>query len=166
MNTWPPLTTGVPIKWLRLARPPSTYFDSLGLQSNFQSNSDLPSLLPLGLKLYNQPSPPPNSTCGTPPSTAYAGLDHWPCSTLVPGELSVQMTLPVFLSRATKLGALGAGRLICPSSTPLDVLTNSRSPAAVTEQLAMLCCETPSCFIMLSFQMTSASSVSSTPMTL
>ena len=63
---------------------------------------------------------------------------------LVPGELSVQSTLPVFLSMAMKLGAAGAGRLTCPSSTPFEVLTNSMSPAAVTEQLHMLCCETPS----------------------
>ena len=55
---------------------------------------------------------------------------------------------------------------MCPSSTPFEVLTNSRSPAAVTEQLAMLCCEMPSCFIMFSRQMTSASSVSSMPITL
>ena len=44
---------------------------------------------------------------------------------------------------ATNDGAFGAGRLMCPSSTPLDVLTKRMSPDAVTEQLHMLCCEMP-----------------------
>ena len=77
---------------------------------------------------------------------------------LRPGDLSVQRTLPVFLSMAKKLGASGAGMSLCSSSTPFDVQTNSTSPAPVTEQLHMLCCETPSSFIMSKTQMTSASS--------
>ena len=75
----------------------------------------------------------------------------------LPGELSVHSTLPVFLSMARKLGASGAGTNLCSSSMPLDVQTNSTSPAAVIEQLLMLCGETPSSFIMSTTQMTSAS---------
>ena len=99
--------------WLRVPRPPRQYFDSLGLRRTSRAVSALPSSLGSPRKLYSQPSPPANITCGTPPSTAYAGLDHWPCRMLVPGELSVQNTLPVFLSTARKLGACGAGRLMC-----------------------------------------------------
>jgi len=47
---------------------------------------------------------------------------------------------------------------MCPSSTPLLVLTKRKSPALVTLQEHMLCCETPSCFIMSSTQTMSASS--------
>ena len=51
---------------------------------------------------------------------------------------------------------------MCPSSTPLPVITNSQSPWPVTLQEHMLCCETPSCFIMSSIQTTSASSSATT----
>src|SRR3954463_104195 len=100
-------------------------------------------------------------TCGVPPSTAYAGDDHWPCKMLRPGDLSVHSTFFVFLSRAMKLGACGAGMPLCASSTPFDVHTKSLSPALVTEQSAMLCCDTPSSFIMSKTQTTSASSLCS-----
>src|SRR3954470_229422 len=121
----------------RVPRPPSSSTASFGLISNFQSSS----LVLSALKLYTQPSPPPKITCATPPMIATAGLDHWPCRMFLPGELSVQYNSPVFLFIATKLGALGAGIVMCASSTPLLVLTNRMSPQLVTEQLHMLCCE-------------------------
>src|SRR3569833_470828 len=151
---------------LRVPRPPRMYFDSFGFASKRHSSVGLPSLPSLASKLYSQPSPPANTTCGTPPSVAMQGLDHWPCRMLSPGEASVQMILPVCLFTHRKLGALGAGRFTCVSSTPLLVQTNSRSPRAPIEQLHMLCCETPSSFIMSYDQMTSASSLSSTVMIL
>ena len=58
----------------------------------------------------------------------------------------------MFLLTQMKLGASARGIAMWLSSTPLDVLTNSKSPAAVTEQLHMLCWDTPSWFIMSSFQ--------------
>src|SRR3954447_5310791 len=91
---------------------------------------------------------------------ATAGLDHWPCRMFLPGELSVQYNSPVFLFIATKLGALGAGIVMCASSTPLLVLTNRMSPQLVTEQLHMLCCEVCSLPIMSSTHTTSASPLS------
>ena len=48
-----------------------------------------------------------------------AGEDHCPCRMFSPGEWSAQTSLPVFLSRAMKLGASGAGTFWCDSSTPL-----------------------------------------------
>src|SRR5574340_539433 len=42
---------------------------------------------------------------------------------------------------------------------PFDVFTNNRSPAEVMPQLHILCCCTPSCFIMFSTQITLGSSV-------
>src|SRR5487761_328306 len=100
-------------------------------------------------------------TCGTPPSSPAAGLDHCPCKTFSPGEPSAHSTLPVRLSSAIKLGACGAVILTWLSSTPLDVQTNNTSPQAVTEQLAMLCWRTPNWPIISNCQMTSASSNSS-----
>ena len=46
-----------------------------------------------------------------------------------------------------------------PLVDAVRVLRNRTSPASVTEQLAMLCCETPSCFIMSSDQISFGSSV-------
>ena len=40
----------------------------------------------------------------------------------------------MFLSMQMKLGAFGDGKLMCDSSWPLLVLTNSRSPKLVTLQ--------------------------------
>src|SRR5579872_5371949 len=110
-------------------------------------------------KLYNQPSPPAKSTWSTPPRLPHAGEDHCPCMMLFPGELSVHMTAPVCLFNARKLGALGCAITLCASSTPFEVLTNSTSPRAVTEQLHALCGEAPSLPIMSIFQMMSASSL-------
>src|SRR5258708_2073344 len=42
---------------------------------------------------------------------------------------------------------------------PFEVLTNKRSPTEVTPQLHMLCCCTPSCFIISSTQIAFGSSV-------
>src|SRR5260370_13746341 len=78
---------------------------------------------------------------------------------LLPGDLSLQITSPVFLFIARKLGALGRATSLCASSTPLDVLTKSTSPIAVTEQLHALCGEAPSLLIMSIFQTMSASSL-------
>src|SRR5436190_11950303 len=62
---------------------------------------------------------------------------------------------------AMKLGASGAGTMLCASSTPLLVFTNRMSPQLVTEQLHMLCCDVPyGGSIMLSTHTTSASSLS------
>src|SRR4029078_9426397 len=47
------------------------------------------------------------------------------------------------------------------SSTPLPLFTKIISPAPVIEQLHMLCCWLPSCFIISSTQITSASLSSS-----
>ena len=54
-------------------------------------------------------------------------------------------TLPVFLFTAIKLGALGCGMLMCPSSTPLLVMTNKRSPTISGEHTARLCGKTFNC---------------------
>ena len=67
---------------------------------------------------------------------------------LLPGDLSVHRTLPVFLSMAKKAGGVGRREVDVATSTPLDVQTNSMSPTQQIEQLHMLCCETPSCAIM------------------
>src|SRR5688572_18234403 len=77
----------------------------------------------------------------------------------LPGEPSAHSTLPVFLSMAMKLGAAVLGMLIWLSSTPLDVQTKSRLSATVTEQLHILCWETPCSAIMSKLQITSASSL-------
>src|SRR5436190_154513 len=62
---------------------------------------------------------------------------------------------------AMKLGASGAGTMLCASSTPLLVFTNRMSPQLVTEQLHMLCCDVPyGGSIMLSTHTTSASPLS------
>ena len=57
----------------------------------------------------------------------------------LPGELSCQTTLPVFLFTAIKLGALGAGTFSLFSSWPLDVSRNSKSPQIAGDELAILC---------------------------
>ena len=75
------------------------------------------------------------------------------------GALLVHNTLPVSRFIAMKLGALGAGMPRCSKLTPLEVLTNNTFPAQVTEQLHMLCWETPSFFIMSNSQIRSASSL-------
>ena len=71
--------------------------------------------------------------------------------------LSINLTLGKFfchfssclvLSRAIKLGAFGAGMLMCPSSTPLLVITNRVSLTSNGEEVARLCGKTPSSFIM------------------
>src|SRR5580765_7237802 len=138
--------TGVAISGLRVARS-SLYSDVLGLQSNFQSSFDLPPS-PLMSKPYSQPSPPAKIACSTPPSTPHAGDDHCPCMILLAGDLSLHSTSPVILFIARKLGAFGWATTLCASSTPLDVLTSSTSPQAVTEQLHALCGDAPSLPIM------------------
>ena len=76
--------------------------------------------------------------------TAKAGEDHWPCR-MLPARRVVgpDQLARCVLSRAMKLGASGAGTVLCNSSTPLEVPTSSSSPAAVTEQQVMLCGTTP-----------------------
>ena len=69
-------------------------------------------------------------------------------------------TLPVYLFTARKLGALGAGMTLCPSSTPLPVTTNTMSPSIAGEHADMLCGKTPNSLIMSSFQTTSPSILS------
>ena len=130
-----------------------SHFDVLGIASNFQSSLALPLPSPCGVEAVEPAVAAAEDHLrhaaehgvGRATTIGRAG-----CS--VPGELSVHSTLPVFLSSARKLGASGAGMLMCDSSTPLDVLTNRMSPAAVTEQLHMLCCEMPSSFIMSNTQ--------------
>src|SRR5215469_5310520 len=73
-------------------------------------------------------------------------------SSLADGSLSFHSTLPVFLSTAMKLGAAGEGMLMCPSSTPLLVTRNSRSPTMRGEEVDRLCGKTSSSFIMSSCQ--------------
>src|SRR4030088_2986879 len=75
----------------------------------------------------------------------------------LPGSLFVHFTAPVFLSNAMKLGALGFGTFLCPSSTPLPVVTNTVSPMIKGEQAERLWGNTPRYFIMSSRQITSAS---------
>src|SRR5580704_16027912 len=145
--------------WFRVARPSIEYLAVFGLQSNFHRTLELPLPSPAGSKLYSQPSPAPNKTCGWPPSTPYVGDDHCPCRMLSPGDLSVHSTLAVVLSMAKKLGAFGDGILMWSKSTPFDVQTKSTSPTQQIEQLHMLCWATPIWAIMSNFQMTSASSL-------
>src|SRR5206468_472720 len=88
------------------------------------------------------------------------GFDHWPCITHCPrsaryrgltfgsvlrasasravGALLCQTISPVILFTARKLGASGCGTLMCPSSTPLPVTTNTKPPTTSGEQVARL----------------------------
>src|SRR5947207_6497244 len=72
--------------------------------------------------------------------------------------LSFHRISPVILSTQKKLGAFGAGTLLCPQSTPLDVQQYSLLPSIITEQLLALCGNTPIASIMSSRQMMSAPS--------
>ena len=75
----------------------------------------------------------------------------------LPGRLLFHSSLPVFLSSAMKLGALGLGMLMWPSSTPLAVTMKIMSPTISGQQAAMLCGNTFSSLIMSYSQMMSAS---------
>src|SRR5438270_14066023 len=113
-------------------------------------------------------------TCGLPLTVAAHGLDHWPCissnplftsslistslswpgfalgdsTNLTDGSLFFQATVPLFLSTAMKLGAAGAGMLMWPSSTPLEVTTNTRSPITRGDDVDRLCGKTPRALIL------------------
>ena len=115
----------------RSPRPAPPQFDSLGLQSNFQSSWAFLSGVFSARKLYTQPSPPGKIAWRTSPSTATDAEAHCPSRMFSPGELSAQISSPCALSRAMKLGASGAGMFSLEMSTPLAVQTKSRSPAEV-----------------------------------
>src|SRR6478609_716671 len=131
---------------------PNSYLADFGLPSNFQI------ILPVsGSSPYTQPSPAGKITWGLPPITPYAGFDHCPCMMFRPGRLLFQISFPVFLFRQTKLGASGNGMLMWFSSTPLAVVTYSRSPTMSGEQSDMLCGNTLNWSIRLTDQRTSPS---------
>src|SRR5437763_7492251 len=92
----------------------------------------------------SHPSPPPNSTCVRPFTSAAVGLHHCPCSTCSPAPIACHTTLPDRLSTAIRLGARGDGTRVCPSFRPFDVHTTTRSPSANTSLLHASCGKTPS----------------------
>ena len=122
------------------------------MASNFQSSAPV-----LGSKAYTQPSPPPNTTSALPFASPKDAFDQLPWMIFSPGRLLSQTSLPVFLSRAMKLGALGEGMLMCPSSTPLPVVTYTRSPTTMGELAARLWGKTSASPIMSNSQITSPS---------
>ena len=88
-----------------------------------------------------------------------AGVDHCPCRTLSPTELSSHFSLPLSMSSAMIDGAFGEGTLTWLSSWPLPVLQYSRPPSATGEQLARLCGNAPTSSIMSNVQRMSGSSL-------
>ena len=86
-----------------------------------------------------------------------AGVDHWPCSTFSPTELSSHRSLPLSISMAMIDGAFGDGTLTWLSSWPLPVLQYSRPPSNTGEQFARLCGKAPTSSIMSKVQMMSGS---------
>src|SRR6516162_5203271 len=69
-----------------------------------------------------QPSPIGAMTWAAPSISMTSGLEYWPSLRSLPGESSDHNTLPVRVSRQTRLGALGFLAL-SSRSTPLPVRT-------------------------------------------
>ena len=85
------------------------HFESLGLESNFHSSFGVAVAVALRIETVDPAVAAGEDHLRHAAQHGIGGDDHWPCRMLRPGELSVQSTLPVFLSMAMKLGASGAG---------------------------------------------------------